>query len=164
MAEPQGSVNSVKIAYLGKPINIEDIKVEKPLPQASKISIESKHRAYEPDISVDLTDLKQVNSEIAKLRIRLHQIRKELETASRIAAKAQYEYEQKKKRILIGLSGGSDKQREAIAELMTEELLGNSIVAKTVAAEINQHSRDVRTELDALKEISNNLRKQIDLI
>lgn len=156
-------INTVKIAYRGKAINMEEISEPKSLPKASDVTIVSEYSNYEP-AQIDITDLSAVNKEINLLRTRIHRLRKELEKANRKAVMAKYQYEQAKKRVLIGLSGGSDKQREAIAELMTEELLSISIVCQAVAQEIQQHSRDTRNELDSLKEISNNLRKQIDLL
>jgi hypothetical protein len=163
MADPQLPVNNAKIAYKGQPVNILGIEERKSLPKAKEITVISEFADYEPP-SVDMTDLKDVNKEINNLRIRIHRIRKELDKANRISLLAKYQYEQEKKRILIGLSGGSDKQREAIAELMCEELLGKSLVSQAVAQELANHSRDTRYELDALKELSNNLRKQIDLM
>ena len=163
MVEPQMPVNTAKIAYRGKAINLEEISEPKTLPKAADVSIVSEYSNYEP-VQIDMSDLREINKEINNLRIRIHRLRKELDKANRKAVLAKYQYEQAKKRILIGLSGGSDKQREAIAELMTEELLSISVVCQAVAQEIQQHSRDTRNELDALKEISNNLRKQIDLL
>ena len=163
MADPQMPVNTVKIAYRGKAVNLEEIGEPKNLPKASDVTIVSEYSNYEP-AQIDITDLSAVNKEINLLRTRIHRLRKELEKANRKAVMAKYQYEQAKKRVLIGLSGGSDKQREAIAELMTEDLLSVAIVCQAVAQEIQQHSRDTRNELDSLKEISNNLRKQIDLL
>jgi hypothetical protein len=163
MVEPQLPVNTAKIAYRGKAINLAEIEEKRSLPQAKDVSIISEFKDYEPSNLIDMNDLKEVNREIMNLRMRLHRIRKEFDKANRIALQAKFLYEQDKKRVLIGLSGGSDKQREAIAEIMCEELLGKSIVCSAVAQELSNHSRDTRYELDALKEISNNLRKQIDL-
>lgn len=163
MVEPQLPVSTAKIAYKGKPVNIADLDKRYPLPKSEDITILSEFKNYEPSV-MDFTDLSSINKEIALLRIRIHKLRKEMEKANRIAAQAKYQYEQEKKRILIGLSGGSDKQREAVAELMSEELLSKSIVSQIVAQEIQAHSRDIRYELDTLRELSNNLRKQIDLL
>lgn len=163
MAEPQMPISTAKIAYKGKPVNIADLEKRHPLPKSEDITIISEYKNYEP-APIDVSDLNAISKEISALRIRIHKLRKELEKANRIAAQAKYQYEQEKKRILIGLSGGSDKQREAVAELMSEELLSKAIVAQTVAQELQAHSRDIRYELDALRELSNNLRKQIDLI
>jgi hypothetical protein len=163
MVEPQLPVTTAKIAYRGKSINFAELEERKSLPNAKDITIVSEFKDYEPSNLIDMNDLREVSREIMNLRMRLHRIRKEFDKANRIALQAKFVYEQEKKRVVIGLSGGSDKQREAIAELMCEELLGKSIVCQAVSQELANHSRDTRIELDALKEISNNLRKQIDL-
>lgn len=163
MVEPQLPVNTAKIAYKGKPVNIAELENRHSLPKAEDVTIVSEFRNYEPE-TIDMSDLSSINKEIALLRIRIHKIRKELDKANRISQQAKYQYEQEKKRILIGLSGGSDKQREAVAELMAEELLTKAIVSQAVHQEIVNHSRDIRYELEALREMSNNLRKQIDIL
>ena len=162
MTEPQNPIAVVNLAYKGQKINLDDYP-QAALPIPSHVTTVSKWADFEPDADIDYTDLANVTKSIIDLRIRLHQVRKELTVAKRMALKAKYNYEQQKKRIWIGITGGSDKSREAAAELMTESLQGDYLVASAVADEIMQHSRDIRTELDALKEISNNLRRQIDL-
>jgi threonine synthase len=162
MAEPQNPVNTIKLAYRGQAINIEDLK-EATLPTPSSVTITSQYQDYRPSEDVDFTDLSNVTKEIIALRVRLHGIRIELKTAKRNALKAKWTYEKEKKRVWIGITGGSDKSREAVAELMTEQLMTDSLIASAVADEISQHNRDLRMDLDALKEISNNLRRQIDL-
>ena len=162
MADPQNPVKVTGLALHGQQISMDTIERFK-LPAPGIASITSAYDDYEPAEDVDYGDLRAVNKEIVDLRIRLHRIRKELKQADRMALKAKYSYEQDKKRVWIGISGGSDKSREAMAELLCEEAYSYYLVASTVAKEVMQHSRDIRTELDALKEISNNLRRQIDL-
>lgn len=162
MADPQLPVKTSGLAFQGQQINVDNLK-RFPLPAAGSVTIVSQYESYEPDIDVDYSDLSAVNKEISMLRLRLHKIRKELRIAARKAMQARYVYEQEKKRTWIGISGGSDKSREAMAELLCEERYSAYLVASVVEKEIIQHSRDIRTELDALKEISNNLRRQIDL-
>ena len=162
-AEPQLPITTVKLAYQGQSIDLEKFgKAE--FPPVSQVSIVSEYENYEPDPTVDLTDLNNINREIVNLRIRLHRIRKEMKQADRLAMKHKYAYESEKKRIWIGISGGSDKSREAAAEVMTEQLMTNYLVAAAVAKEITQQNRDLRMDLDALKELSNNQRKQIDIM
>jgi hypothetical protein len=162
MSEPQNPVATVKLAYRGQAINLDEIPHHE-LPPPGSVSINSQFKDYEPAIDVDYEDLLSVNRQLIELRMRIHRIRKELEVAKRRALAAKYVYESEKKRVWIGITGGSDKSREAAAELMCEESLTKYLVANTVADEINQHSRDIKTELDTLKEISNNLRRQIGL-
>ena len=164
MAEPQLPVNASNLAFQGQRVNLEDYPKVTSFPNVSAVSIVSKYDDYEPDVTVDLTDLANINKEITNLRIRLHGIRKELKIAERFHLKHKYAYESEKKRIWIGITGGSDKSREALAEVMKEELYSNFKVAEAVAKELSQHNRDMRMELDALKELSNNQRRQIDIM
>lgn len=161
MAEPQKPSKSTGMASNGKPISIDDIKAQ---PMLKEGNIKSEYATYEPDESVDYSDLSSVNKELTKLLIRFNRIRKEMRSAEREAARLRWDYEGKKKRILIGLSGGTEKTREAAAELMCEEEYSLYLVASAVAKEIAQHNRDLRAELDLLKEVSNNLRRIVDLM
>jgi hypothetical protein len=162
MADPQNPIVTTNLAYRGQAINLDNYPAAT-FPVPSSVSIVSAFENYEPDPTIDFTDLHNVTNEIIHLRIRLHKIRIELKAAKRKALIHKVTYEQEKKRTWIGITGGSDKSREAAAEIMTEQLMTNFLVASAVAEELNQHSRDIRTELDALKEISNNLRRQIDM-
>ena len=162
MADPQNPVKTVGLALNGQQINLDSIQKHN-LPAPRSITISSEYEEFEPSLDVDYSDLSSVNRELSQLRLRLHRVRKELKEAERQAVRLKYAYEQEKKRYWIGISGGSDKSREAMAELLSEEAYSKQLVASVVAKEIMQHSRDIRTELDTLKEISNNLRRQIDL-
>ena len=163
MADPQRPIKTTGIALNGQAITIDQFAENHPLPIPASVTIKSQYEDYQPAEDVDYTDLSKVNREIQNLRIRLHRIRIEMKSAERMALKTKYAYDGQRKRILIGLSGGSAGEREAIAELLCEEAYGAFLVASSVAKEITQHSRDLRTELEALREISNNLRRQIDL-
>lgn len=163
MAEPQQPLKTTGMALHGQHFMIDDIKPQPQFPQVNKVTIVSKWSDYEPATDIDYSDLSKVNHELIELRIRLHQVRKELRDAERAMTKTKWVYEGKKKRFLIGLSGGSEKAREAAAELMCEEEYSAYLVALNILKEIQQHSRDMRSDLDLLKEISNNLRRQIDL-
>jgi hypothetical protein len=162
MPDPQRPIRESSLALNGQNIKIDEIKSFS-LPPSNEVTITSKYENYIPAEDIDYTDLKSINSELSQLRIRLHYVRNELKIAERKATALKYQYDSKKKRLWIGITGGSDKSREAMAELMCEEEYSRYLVAATVAKEITQHSRDMRNDLDTLKEISNNLRRQIDL-
>lgn len=162
MADPQRPVKETNLALHGQIINIDNIPSFS-LPAPGTVSVISEYDAYEPSDDIDYTNLSSINQELSSLRVRLHRVRKELKNAERAALRLKYDYDQQKKRTWIGISGGSDKSREAMAELICEESYSKYLVAATVAKEISQHSRDIRLELDTLRELSNNLRRQIDL-
>lgn len=164
MAEPQQPLKTTGLALDGKAVKVDDFS-EKPtsLPRAGTVTKLSVWEDYTPGSDIDYTDLQAVNSELSQLRLRLHEVRIALKNVERDVVAYKYAYEAQKKRYMVRLSGGSATEREAMAELLCEDLYTSFLVTQTVAKEISQHSRDMRNDLDALKEISNNLRRQIDL-
>lgn len=168
MAEPQMPVNTVSIAFKGQKVDMDQYTPRESLPKAAelqqKYNVVGRHMNYEPDVSIDFTDLQNINQEIVQLRIRLHQVRNDYKMAKRVATHLKYVYESQKKFTWIQLSGGSDKTRESMAELMCQDQYTEFLVAQTVADEMKDMSTSLRIELDALKEISNNQRRQIDIM
>lgn len=168
MAEPQMPVNTVSIAFKGQKVDMEKYPPRKGLPKSAdiqaKYKMQTRHMDYEPDTSIDFTDLQNINNEILHLRIRLHQVRNDYKQAKRVATHLKYVYENEKKFIWIQLSGGSDKTREGLAEMMCQDAYTEYLVAQTIADEMKDMSTTLRIELDALKEISNNQRRQIDIM
>ncbi|MNG31352.1 hypothetical protein D3C84_1171300 [compost metagenome] len=51
-----------------------------------------------------------------------------------------------------------------MADMMCQDAYTEYLVAQTVADEMKDMSTTLRIELDALKEISNNQRRQIDIM
>jgi hypothetical protein len=163
MADPQKPLKTTGLAMNGQAITSDKFDKTTPLPQPKDVTIVSAYEKYQPSPDIDYSDLAKVNSELISLRIRSNHIRMELKEAERMALKAKYIYESQKKRVMISLSGGSAGEREAMAELLCEEAYGNFLVTTMVAKEVTQHNRDLRTDLETLREISNNLRRLIDL-
>lgn len=163
MADPQKPLKTTGLAMNGQAITTDQFNKTIPLPQPGNVTITSNYSQYLPSPDIDYSDLANVNGELIALRIRLNHIRMEMREAERMALKAKYVYESQKKRVIISLSGGSAGEREAMAELLCEEAYGNFLVSTMVAREVTQHNRDMRTDLETLREISNNLRRIIDL-
>jgi len=163
MADPQRPLKTTGLAMNGQAVTTDQFDKTTPLPQPKDVSIVSQYERYQPSEDIDYSDLAAVNAELIALRIRSNRIRMEVKQAERQALKAKYIYESQKKRVLISLSGGSAGEREAMAELLCEEAYGDFLVTAMVAREITQHNRDLRTDLETLREISNNLRRLIDL-
>lgn len=164
MADPQKPLKTTGLSLHGQAVSMDDFPDEiVPLPPPNSVTITSAYADYVPAEDIDYTDLGSLNRELSSLRIRLHRIRIEVKEADRQVLRMKYAYEGKKKRILVGLSGGSAVEREAMADLMCEAEYTQVLVAQTVAKEISNHSRDLRGDLETLREISNNLRRQIDL-
>ncbi len=162
MADPQRPTKTVGMALNGQQMTTEQVPSQALLPKAESIISKSQFYDYEP-ATIDYTDLSAINRELNDLRTRLHRIRKEMQNADRIALSKKYNYESQKKRIMISLTGSSVAEREAMAELLCEEAYTEMLVAQQVSKELTQHNRDLRTELDSLREISMNNRRVIDL-
>lgn len=163
MADPQKPIKTTGLSLYGQAVSMDEIPKDiTPLLPPGQVTVISQYEDYVPE-DIDYTDLGALISELSKLRMRLHRLRIELKAAERTLLKKKYTYESKKKRILVALSGGSSVEREAMAELMCEQEYSEYLVAQAVAKEITNHNRDMKTDLETLREISNNLRRQIDL-
>ena len=166
MAEPQNPSKEVNFTYRDQKINLDEYQ-KAPLPKASEVSIVSRFENYMPvdfsDPTVDMMDIDKLTRKISEVNYRLHGLRNELRIAGRKALSARYAYESEKKRRWIAITGGDARSREAIAEIMTEAMYGEVLVTEQVVKELQQHSRDVRAELDGLTVQSNNIRRQLDV-
>lgn len=167
MAEPQNPSKEVNFTYRDQKINLEDYP-RAPLPKAEDVSLVSRFEKYMPadpsnDAVVDMFDIDKLTRKVSEVNYRLHGLRNELRIASRKALNARHAYESEKKRRWIAITGGDARSREAIAEIMTEAMLAEALVAEQVVKELQQHSRDARIELDGLTVQSNNVRRQLDV-
>lgn len=118
---------------------------------------------YVPTDDLDISDVQSVNMEILHARRRLFRVQRALSDANRRAAEAKFEYRRKRARVLVGISGGTEKTREAIADVECEEEFGNLMVAEQLADELLNQSRAVKAELDALANLSHNIRAQMSM-
>lgn len=160
MAEPQIPLKTTGMARSGQPILIDSIPPAKDtLPRSP---IVSQYADYEPD-EIDYNDLSTVNRQLNELRTRLHRIRKEMIKADREFLRARFSYESEKKRIMISISGATANEREAMSELLSEDKYSEMLVAQQVAKELSQHNSALRSELEALRELSMNARRIMDL-
>jgi hypothetical protein len=163
MTEPQNPIVTTGMALAGKPLLLTDIPETPVALRVISTTASATFSNYMPPEDIDYGDLVSINRELVQLRIRLNTVRQELRTAEREVIRTKHAYNALKRRTLIGLSGGTEKSREAAAELLSEREYTDFLVADSIAKELTQHNRDLRIELDALKELSNNLRRLIDL-
>lgn len=163
MASPQFPSKDINIAYQGQAYSLDNIPDSKPLPTPD---FQSEYEEYDPEnefqLDTDFIDLLKVSQQMLKLRIRMHHLRKEKNDAQRKYVETQWAYNSAKRRTLIGLSGGTEKTREALAEVINEDALSQMLVWKQVVDELSEQLRTIRIDLDALREVSNNVRKEIN--
>lgn len=118
---------------------------------------------YDPNTGVDFVDLSALNTQINRARKALFDANAALARAERTEARREYEYRRAHARALVSLSGGSEKQRIAYADVDTEAEYGELLVARTLVKECVNQVRALRTELDVLTVMSHNLRAQMQL-
>ncbi len=166
MADPQQPVKVTNMAMNGQALKTEEVikpVTQLPVPgdvvRLSPVAVENEA----PDTTIDYTDLASVNAELVKLKTKFFLVRKDLKAAQRAETRFFWAYESAKKRNLIQITGGTEKTREGAAELLAETEYGQYLVARQVAKEVANLHRDLKSELDLLKELSNNLRRLIDL-
>ena len=119
---------------------------------------------YEPTPEVDYQDISELNRDINNARRALFYATKELSKAEQVEANAKYAYKNNVNREMVKLSGGSEKQRIAIAELATEELYGHFLVAERARVAAENYVRAIRADLSALEGLGHNIRAQMQVM
>lgn len=118
---------------------------------------------YQLDQGISFSEVHSINTQINRARAALFRANSALAEANRAEAAAKMKYRHAHALALIQVSGSSEKQRTAVADLATEEEYANLIVAEKISEEMLSQVRALRTELDALFNISHNLRAQMNL-
>lgn len=119
---------------------------------------------YESDNIVDFSNLSALNVAINTVKMKKALVNKKLRIARKQAASAKYYYERAKRRQLVVSSGSSDRMRTALAEIYTEELETEWIVAAAEEEEYKSLLRNLTKESEDLRELSYNIRKEMDLM
>lgn len=156
-AEPKASSG---IAYGGRPVNID---LNSPNPSSPSWPQDNYDDMYCPDEEVDYTDLSALNRDINRTRSMVFRVKNRLQVARRAEVEASDRYRRALNMQMIGLSGGTVDKRKAVAELATEDLYTELLVAQTVVKDITNLSYTLSRELDTLKTLSDNLRKQMSI-
>jgi hypothetical protein len=159
-SETSKARNASSMAQAGSMVSLEDYPT-RDFPSWGDGDIDL--LSYEPGVDIDISDLSAVSREILLARRRMFQVQRALTDAQRKAAETKFDHRRARNRYLIGLSGGTDKSREAMADVATEEEYGDMVVAEQVAADLLAQSRAVKAELDSLANLSHNIRAQINL-
>lgn len=152
---------SSQVAYAGKLVDPSEFP-NSPVPEYPETDTWAFN--YLPDAHADYSDISDLNRDINRSRFRLFRANSGLKEAQRQEVSAEIEYRRAHARVMAGLSGGSEKQRTAIADLKTEEEYANYMLAKQVAKEYESLVRQLRVDLDSLAGISHNIRAQMSLM
>lgn len=150
---------SVPVALAGKRFDPKVAPVAK-MPEYPVYDPSDDYKVLE---DVDYSDVSSLNRDINIARATLFRAVERLKHAKRAESDARFTYNRAYNRVLAGLTGGSEKQRLAIADIQTEELYGKLIVEERLADEAVNFLRAIRSELDSLAGLSHNVRAQMQL-
>jgi hypothetical protein len=162
MPDPQ----TAKVAVDGKKVNAEDLPALTEFKKKEMTPEEKKQEdwLYQSDNITDFSKLSDVNIAINQIKMKKAVVNRKLKTARSRAAGAKYYYERAKRRQIVTVSGSSDRVRVAMAEIYTEELETDWIVASTEEEEYKSLLRNLTKEAEDLKELSYNIRRELDLL
>lgn len=148
-----------KVALGGRFVDTEELLKEKPLPSWPQPTADDE---YIPE-EVDYYDLRTLNRQINASRTLSFRTKNRLADARIHEAETGERYRRAYNKQMVALSGGTAEQRKAIAEVSTEDLYSEFIVAQTVVKNLTSLSYAVSKDLDTLKSLSDNMRKQMSL-
>lgn len=148
------------VALQGKLVDMTAYEKEAPFPGWPNYNRDD---MFIPNEEVDYSDLSTLNRDINRTRSMLFRVKNELANARRDEVQAAIAYRQAYNRAFLGLSGGTEAIRKTMAEVMTEDLYSELMIAQNIVKEQTSLSYNVSKELDTLKTLSDNLRKQMSI-
>lgn len=110
----------------------------------------------------DYNDMRAVNLAIDKLRIAMYKTADHVKEAERRAASSKLTYEREFNRSYLLSEGKTDGVRRAIAQIKTEDLENKWRTRDMIVRELNSRLRLMSVELDALKTLAFNMRKELE--
>lgn len=162
MPDPQTAKASVD----GKKLSIDDLPEYKEFTKKTPTQEEVKQDEwlYSSEDIRDFSTLHDVNTAINQVKLKKAVVNRKLKVARKNAASAKYFYERAKRRQIVTVSGSSDRVRSALAEIYTEELETQAIVTAVEEEELKSLLRSLVKEGEDLRELSYNIRKEMDLL
>lgn len=152
---------SAGVALAGRPVTLEEFDTPKAFPNWPTATPDDEYIPYVQES--DYTDLSLLNRDINRTRAMSFRVKNAVAEARRVEVEAADRYRKALNRQLIGLSGGTAEQRKAIAEVLTEDLNTQYLVAEAMVKEQVSLSYTVSRDLETLKTLADNLRKQMSL-
>lgn len=161
MPDPQ-----TKVTVDGKKVELSDLPeyVEFKKKEKTEQELNEEKWLYDSENITDFSTLNQVNQAINQIKLKKAVVNRKLKIARKNAASAKYYYERAKRRQIVTVSGASDRIRSALAEIYTEELETAAIVAATEEEELKSLLRSLIKEGEDLRELSYNIRREMDLM
>lgn len=151
---------STGVAINGKAVDINDFTHVSEFPAWPQ---GNRDDFYVPVEEADYSDLSNLNRDINMTRAMLFRVKNTLEKARRLEVQEAIAYRQAYNRALVGMSGGTESLRKSIAEIQTEDIYTRWMIAQNVVKEQTSMSYSVSKDLETLKTLSDNLRRQMSI-
>ena len=152
-------VSTPNIAQDGRKVDIDFENVPPLPPLPTRYSSQDEFMPSE----MDFTELSEINHALNQSRRRAFLIKNDLVNARRYETEISDLYRRHYNRALVSLSGGTVETRRITAELQVEELYSKMMIARHAVEEIKNLSYAVNKDIDILKVLSDNIRKQMSL-
>lgn len=123
------------------------------------------NQIYEYDSQVnDYESMEELSKSISKARTALFRLNDKINEYERKERVAKLEYERKYRREYLKSTEKTETAKRTRAELKCEELENEWIKNEQLTKELNRMAFAVRTELQTLQTIANNLRQQLKMV
>lgn len=155
--KPATSKGGASMAFRGKPVEIDYNTPEFP---AWGTPYEDNFTPYQGS---DYRELNQINRDLIRNVQESYRVKNLLNQARRRETEAKENYRREYNRALVGLSGSTAETRKAAAEIQCEELYSEALIASTVVEELKNNSFTIKTSIEVLNTLSNNLRAEMRL-
>ena len=111
----------------------------------------------------DYNDMVAINKSIDQVRLAMFKINEKLRIAEEKVSLSKVEYERKYNReYLLADTAKTSEVRRTIAQIKTEKYENKMLVRQEVVKELVRRTRLMASELEALKTLSYNVRKEMD--
>lgn len=111
----------------------------------------------------DHDDLLRINHQLDADRLALFKLSSAIRKAEREELRAKARYECEYNRAYMMSEAKPDSARKSMAEMQTEKWKNKWAVARQLTRELVRTSQDISNDLDTLKVLSYNMRKEMDL-
>jgi len=143
-------------------IPVPDVDFINPYPNEKDYSPQSVYQLMAEQAGTNVTDMQIVNEQIDKLRIGMYGLYQHIQKAERKLAGAKRKYEMTYNRIYLKTDDvKTDSQRRSVADIKCEKLRNRLEVYDAIVKDLRSRSRLMANDLDALKTLSYNMRKEI---
>lgn len=112
----------------------------------------------------DITDYNKLNSQIDSVRIALYKTTEYIRQAEMKCSQAQLEYQRRFNRSYLSSDAKTEQQRKTVATIQNEHYENMVATRQWVLDDLKNRSRMLAQQLEALKTIAYNFRKESDIL